>query len=305
MRSLNSVPLSALRAIEAIGRSGTLGRAASELGVTPGALSQRLAKAEAVFGQKLFHRTAAGLTPTEACLACVPRLTRAMTDLSAVVGELSTGQNCSLTVSVAPIFASRWLIWRIKSFNEDNPSITVRIDPRVDIVDLDRSEIDVGIRVGSEASVGQGAIRLLDQRVFPVCSPDLVDKITCAADLFALPIIRENDRFYGWPIWLAERGMAMPDIGAGPVYGDASLCLDAAMAGQGVFMAWESLACDALDRGQIAAPFSQRSVTDAAYWFATNRFSAHKIGVRKFQSWLQGELESSIKGWEAADAEGA
>jgi len=303
MRNLNSIPLSSLRTVEAIGRRGTLAAAASELGVTPGALSQRLAKAEAVLGQKLFRRTSSGLSPTEVCLTCLPSLTRAMTDLSTVVGELSQAQNANLTVSVAPIFASRWLIWRIQRFNIENPEISVRIDPRVEVVDLDRSEIDIGIRVGTEKAIGENAIRLLDQRVFPVCSPDLMTEIKSMTDLFSVPIIRENEQLYGWSTWLNERAVPIPEFGNGPTYGDASLCLDAAMAGHGVFMAWETLACDALDRGQIAEPFNQRSVTDAAYWFVTNRISSRKKSVRKFKTWLQGELKNSIQGWKSADTD--
>ena len=123
MRNLNTIPLSALRTIETIGRTGSLGAAASELGVTPGALSQRLTKAEAALGRPLFLRQPEGLQPTEACQAVLPRLSRAMRDLSGVVGDLSEAADSVLTVSVAPIFASRWLIWRIGQFTALNPHI--------------------------------------------------------------------------------------------------------------------------------------------------------------------------------------
>jgi LysR family transcriptional regulator, glycine cleavage system transcriptional activator len=295
MRNLNAIPLPALRVVEAIARTGTLARAAVELGVTAGALSQRLAKAEAALGQPLFIRTPSGLKPNETCAAVAPQLTRAMTDLSVVVSKIRSPVEAILSVSVAPIFASRWLIWRIRKFNELNPTISVRIEPTVELVDLDRSEMDVGIRVGRNPEIGVGATRLLDQRVFPVCSPELASRIRTPRDLLDLTIIRENERLYGWDTWLSDHGLSVADLQAGPTYGDASLCLDAAMTGQGVFMAWETLACDALERGQISAPFSQRSLTGATYWFATSQFSAQKSSVRKFRSWLQEELECSVR----------
>lgn len=301
MHTLNSIPLSALRTIEAVARTGTLKNAADELGVTAGALSQRLAKAEATLGQTMFVRTSAGLKPTETCLAILPRLTRAISDLNAVVADISVTETTSLTVSVAPIFASRWLIWRIRRFNEQNPTINVRVDPRAEIVDLDRSEVDVGIRVGEELVIGEHTTKLLDQRVFPVCSPNLAHDIKTASDLFKLPVIRENKRLYGWDAWLSEHGLTSADLKQGPTYGDASLCLDAAMTGQGLFMAWETLACDALERGQISSPFSQRTKTDAAYWFAVSRFSTQKASVKKFRSWLQGELDNSVQEWQSKD----
>ena len=297
MQNLNAIPLSALRAVEAIVRNRTLGRAAEELGITAGALSQRLAKAEAVLGQTLFVRTSKGLKPTEICAEVAPRLTRAITELSSVVADIRSPENNVLTVSVAPIFASRWLIWRIRKFNEQNPDISLRVLPTVEIVDLDHSEVDIGIRVGESPAVGVGAIKLLDQRVFPVCAPNIAARIQTPADLLRLPVIRENERLYGWREWLADQHLPDQKLNPGPTYADASLCLDAAMTGQGVFMAWETLACDALERGQVSAPLDRRSRTKAAYWFATGHHSARKPSVRKFKDWLEAELACSLEYW--------
>lgn len=299
MRNLNSLPLSALRVIEAVARTGSLARAAEDLGVTAGALSQRLARAEEVLGQPMFLRSPGGLKPTAACARIAPRLTQALTDLSVAVAEMTADERCVLTVTVAPIFASRWLIWRIRRFNDANPAISLRLLPTTEIVDLDRSGVDIGLRHGPEALVGSGAMRLLEQRVFPVCSPELAAGIVAPEDLLALPIICENEQLYGWDRWLAAQGLDGQALRPGPTYADGSLCLDAAMTGQGVFMAWETLACDALERGQVVSPFPQRVATGAAYWFATARHSARKPAVMKFRNWLQDELECSVRHWQS------
>ncbi|MCU0802665.1 MAG: LysR substrate-binding domain-containing protein [Rhodobacteraceae bacterium] len=302
MQNLNAIPLSALRAVEAIARTGTLVRAAAELGVTAGALSQRLTKAEAVLGQPLFIRSASGLKPTDSCAAVAQQLTKAISDLSIVVSKLRQTDDAVLSVSVTPIFASRWLIWRIRKFNELNPAIRVRIEPTVEVVDLNRSEMDVGIRFSSNPDMGIGATKLLDQRVFPVCSHEIAQHIKTPRDLLNHPIIRENERLNGWDVWLSEHDLSVTSLKPGPTYGDASLCLDAAMTGQGIFMAWETLACDALERGQLAAPIRQRSMTGATYWFATSKFSAQKPSVRKFRNWLEAELECSVRNWRKTGA---
>jgi DNA-binding transcriptional LysR family regulator len=162
--------------------------------------------------------------------------------------------------------------------------------------------VDIGIRVGEDPAIGTGAIKLLDQRVCPVCSPEIGPRIKTPADLGKTPVIRENEALYGWNTWLAEQGISTLKLKAGPTYADASLCLDAAMTGQGVFMAWETLACDALERGQIVSPFRQRSLTGATYWFATRRMSARKPSVIKFRSWLENELECSVRHWQNGGA---
>lgn len=301
MQNLNTIPLSALRTIEAVARTGTLSRAASEIGVTSGALSQRLGKAEAALGQVLFVRTSTGLIPTETCAAVLPRLSRAIADLSDVITDIRKVEKSVLTVSVAPIFASRWLIWRIRRFNEQNPSISVRLEPNAELLDLDRAGVDIGIRVGQDLALGKHTTKLLDQRVFPVCSPDIGKSIKGMSDILSLPIIRENERLYGWDTWLSGQGISRGELKHGPVYGDASLCLDAAMTGQGIFMAWETLACDALERGQVVAPLPRRATTDAAYWFVTTKFSSRRSTVAIFKLWLEEELACSVRNWRQSD----
>ncbi|KAJ55230.1 LysR family transcriptional regulator [Actibacterium mucosum KCTC 23349] len=304
MHNLNSIPLSALRAVEAIARTGTLNRAADELGITAGALSQRLSKAEASLGQELFIRTSTGMTPTKICTEVAPRLTRAMSELSGVVADIRAPEENVLTVSVAPIFASRWLVWRIKKFHDQNPGISLRVLPTTEIVELDRSDVDIGIRVGADPKIGAGATKLLDQRVFPVCAPGMASRLKRLDDLATVPVIRENENLHGWREWLADQARSTSVLLSGPTYADASLCLDAAMAGQGVFMAWETLACDALARGQVAAPFDHRAQTGSTYWFATSRSSARKPSVKKFKSWLDAELACFMEFWQNTQTDG-
>ncbi len=301
MQNLNAIPLSALRVIEAVARTGTLAGAAGELGVTPGALSQRLGKAEKALGQPLFLRRSTGLVPTAACARIAPRLTRAFTELSAALGELREEAETVLTIAVAPIFASRWLIWRIGRFNEVHPGISVRLVPSAAVVDLDRSEMDAGIRIlPRRGAAPDNAVKLLDQRVFPVMSPALAKGVRTPDDLLRLPVIRENERLQGWGPWWEGMGRVPPVMPAGPAYEDASLCLDAAMMGQGVFMAWETLASDALDRGQVAAPFPERIRTGSTYWFAMREGAVRKTALLKFRDWLQEEIDVSIRQWRGA-----
>ena len=60
MRNLNRFHLNGLRALEAAGRLGSLRAAAEELGVTVGAVSQQVLKAEEQFGRPVFERHSKG-----------------------------------------------------------------------------------------------------------------------------------------------------------------------------------------------------------------------------------------------------
>ncbi|MCG8442621.1 MAG: LysR family transcriptional regulator, partial [Caulobacterales bacterium] len=70
-------PLNALKAFEAAARHGSLARAAGELGVTAGAVSQQIRQLEAMLGVALFRRHARGVELTDAAAAAMPLLTDA------------------------------------------------------------------------------------------------------------------------------------------------------------------------------------------------------------------------------------
>jgi DNA-binding transcriptional LysR family regulator len=300
MQNLNRIPLTALRAAEAAGRLGTLGAAARELGLTVGAVSQRVQNAEAALGRPLFRRTARGLVATPLGAEVLPRLTRGMAELAAAVALADPARDACLTVSVAPIFASRWLVWRIARFQARSPGVRIRIEPSVALLDPDTDDVDLCIRVGTGPWPGVEAERLIDQRVFPVAAPELAARVKTPADLGRLPVIRETEALFGWDRWLAPQGLSPAVLGDGPTFADASLCLDAAMAGQGVFMAWETLACDALSAGRLVAPLPGRAETGKAYWLVSGSRRRVTPAVAAFRVWLKEELMASEAEWRAA-----
>lgn len=291
MADLDLIPLTALRAVEAVARLGTLSRAGAELGITPGAVSQRVQKAEDGLGRVLFHRSAAGMAPTDLCREMMPALSRGMADLSRAVAMAQDARDTTLTISVAPLFAGRWLVWRLGAFQQQNPGLRVRIEPAAHLVDPRQGEVDLCLRIGSGDWPGLEVTPLIAQRVFPVCSPALAATLRAPADLRHVPIIREDDRPGDWPAWLLGTGIAAGELGPGPVYADGGICMDAAMAGQGVFLGWETLAGFSLERGQLVEPFAPRRVASGRGVFLLGAPGAmRRPALRRFRDWLIKEL---------------
>src|SRR3954463_9220144 len=105
-------PLSSLRAFEAVARRLSFTRAADELHVTPGAISQQVRSFELHLGEKLFERTKRSVALTDAGARLLP-------DIQAGLEVLSRAINSS----VAPSFASKWLMPRLSDFSESYPDI--------------------------------------------------------------------------------------------------------------------------------------------------------------------------------------
>jgi DNA-binding transcriptional LysR family regulator len=113
-------------------------------------------------------------------------------------------------------------------------------------------------------------------------------------DLASAPIIRDSEAMFAWEAWLQPNGLDKSIIGDGPVFSDASLCLDTAIAGQGVFLAWKTLANDAIRMGRLKAPFPGRFRAGIAYGFVTGQRQMNRPLIRAFREWLEEELSAAI-----------
>lgn len=298
MKNLNTIHLNGLRAIEAVGRLGSLTAAAAELGVTLGAVSQQVQKAEKQLGRQLFDRKPKGLELTALGTSAMPHLTAGMRELSIGVSQLSERRDDPLIVSVPPVLAAKWLVWRIKDFNAAHPHIRIRMDATTDLVDLTRSDVDVSIRVSPADRPGPWpgvrSTKLFDQMVFPVCSPAMAGQIKQPGDLLNVPIVRDQRAAFDWDVWLQDDEPSDSELHNGPTFSDASLCLDSTVAGQGVFLAWETLACDALAAGRVVEPFNRRVRADFTYWLLQRPHSRKAESIGRFTRWLMDQLTRSL-----------
>lgn len=290
MVNLNTVHLNGLRAVEVVARRGSLQAAADELGVTVGAVSQQVAKTEAQIGRTLFERTPRGLVPTEISAAFLMRLSEGFSRLEEALRLVRQRDDRVLTISVAPVFAARWLVHRLDRFTKAHPNIRMRIDATMDLVNPDTSDIDVAIRVGAGQWPDVRAELLLPQRVFPICSPAMATRLASPADLLACEAVIDARAMFTWDLWLQAAGLGGAALPVRHSFNDASLCLDAAIAGQGVMLAWRTLAGDALAEGRLVAPFDLSVPTGFGHYFITSVTRRESPAVRAFKAWVRAEL---------------
>ncbi|MHB2264083.1 LysR substrate-binding domain-containing protein [Aliihoeflea sp. PC F10.4] len=291
MRELNRIHMNGLRATEAIGRLRSLQAAADELGVTIGAVSQHLGRLESALGHALFTRTPRGLVPTEFGRSFLPRLTTGFSELESALRSARLDRANLLTLSVAPVFASKWLVTRLARFSERHPGITVRLDASTTLVDPDTSDVDLAIRVGNGKWPGVRTRFLLPQEIFPVSAPTLAERLREPHNLTTVPIVRDANSTLKWATWLDQFGISENALPDGHAFTDAALALDAAIAGQGVMLAWQTLAQDALATGQLVAPFPHRAATGLGYWAVTSATTRPAKAVSDFIAWLEEEID--------------
>lgn len=290
MPSLNQMHLNGLRAVEAVLRGGSLQKAADELGVSPSAVSQHVARAEAQLGRALFERTPSGLVPTSFGVIFGRRLTSGFDELAAAVAMVD--RDNTLVISVAPVFASRWLMPRLSRHFRQHPNVLLRIDASPKLVDLDHSDVAAAIRLGNGSWPNARAELLFEILEFPVCTPTMAQNLKTIDDLADTWAITDDNSMIGWENWFRAAGHAPVTMLPGAHFSDPMLCLESVLAGHGVMLAWNLLAGEALRDGRLVAPFGVTAASGLGYYLCTSARRAPEQKVRNFARWLREEINA-------------
>ena len=296
------VHLNALRAFEASARHQSFAAAAAELHVTPAAVGQLVRTLEDGLGSPLFHRTSSGrirLVPTEAAQRALPELRAGFDRLSVGWERLREGSTRGvLTVTVSPAFAAKWLLPRLERFQAQCPDTDIRLDTSLMPVDFVAQRIDIGVRYGAGHWAGLQAEKLMDEEVFPVCSPRLLKarRLQKPADLVCQTLIHDlsmegDPGFPTWTAWLQRAGVEhKAAAGRGLRINNSAAVLQACIDGQGVALARSVMARDDLASGHLVRLFpTVKLISPLAYFVVSRADCAGLPRIEAFRRWLLSE----------------
>lgn len=300
-------PLNALRAFEAAARKLSFTKAAEELNVTPGAISQQIRQLEDFAGSPLFKRTGRSVLLTDSAQATLP-LVRDAFEKIAEAGRVmqSPARKGRVMVSSAPSFAAKWLAPRLEAFHREHEGIEVWVSADMGLTDFSTADADIALRYGRGAYDGLKSEKLMDETVIPVCSPTFLEgdpPLRTPSDLANFTLLHdespENDPSCpDWTSWLAAQKIFGVESRRGPRFNQAVLVIEAAISGQGVALAKRAVAERDLDAGRLVAPFIDGTTDiDFAYWLVWPK-GRHLSGeVRTFIKWLKAQAaEAEIIG---------
>ncbi|MBF7140947.1 MULTISPECIES: transcriptional regulator GcvA [Pseudomonas] len=293
------VHLNALRAFEASARHRSFSAAATELNVTPAAVGQLVRTLEQWLGTPLFLRGASG----KARLVTTDTGERALPDIRAGLERLALGLEHMkqgalsgvLTVTVSPAFAAKWLLPRIEGFHTACPDTDVRLDTQLRAVDFLAQRIDIGVRYGAGNWPGLVSEKLMEEEVYPVCSPVLLARcgsLRAPNDLTHETLIHDQSMdghagFATWETWLQTAGVADIAVRRGMKINNSAAVLQAAIDGLGVALARSVMARDDVAAGRLVRLFPQiKFASPLAYFVVYRPEYADLPKVRAFREWL-------------------
>ena len=293
------VHLNALRAFEASSRHQSFSAAAAELHVTPAAVGQLVRTLEDWLGTPLFLRGSSGrarLVATESAERALPDIRAGFDRLALGLERLKEGStNGVLTVTVSPSFAAKWLLPRIDRFQTAWPDTDVRLDTSLKPVDFVAQRVDAGVRYGMGSWPGLAADKLMDEEVYPVCSPELLRqlwRLRKPSDLARGTLIHDlsmdgQTGFPTWNAWLQKAGARNVATTRGMKINNSAAVLQAAIEGHGVALARSVMARDDLTTGRLVRLFPEISFASAlAYYVVYRPECASLPRLVAFRDWL-------------------
>lgn len=200
--------VASLLALEALDRLGTASAAAAELSLTQGAISRQLQVLEGQLGVALVARERQRLALTPAARDYVAEVRKALKILSdASLTLRANPSGGTLNLAILPAFGMHWLAPRLARFAASHPEVTVNLSTRLRPFDFDGTAFDAAIHYGREDWPGVSFLKLMDEEIVAVASPELVPTpLREARDVLALPLLQLDGRSGDWGRWLAHHG---------------------------------------------------------------------------------------------------
>lgn len=295
---INSAIWSGLRFFHCVASHLSFTRAAEEMNVTTGAVSQQIKQLESRLHCQLFQRTTRQLHLTEEGELLSQAVARGYRDMDEALGSLTALRlRGRVRLVVISSFCLQWLVPRLGGFYRAFPDIELHLDAQDNLQGMAEGSYDLALDYRFPRSNEEAPF--LAEWLIPVCSPALrTGGPLNAKDLLAYPLIHDSAPWAGatqdqeWQHWLAEVGVKQQS-GQGQLYFNrADLALQAAETGQGVALGRQELVTDRLASGRLVVACDQKVRSPASYFLQLAPAAQNNARALACYKWLLGLVEN-------------
>ncbi|WP_282605459.1 LysR substrate-binding domain-containing protein [Pelagibius sp. Alg239-R121] len=268
--------LTSLAAFEASARHLSFKRAAHELNVTPGAVSRQIKALEADIGLPLFQRVHRGVVLTTDGTKLYTILAQSFSQIAQAYQDVRNKERrAEVTIGATTAFASLWLMPRLGEFSRAHREITLNHVIADRAHDLRLSAVDLRVRYGKGVWPDERAVKLFDDRIYPVCGRDFAEAHRETADLQTiteLPLLildGVDPEWTDWTEWLQRLGQSASTRDTRR-FNNYFIALQAAQDNQGVVLGWNSMVKPLLDAGKLVRLTDLEVAAPGSFYVTTN-----------------------------------
>lgn len=298
-RYYNLPSLTGLVAFEAVARQQSFRLAAAELNVTTGAVSRQVKAVEEEIGVALFTRSTTGVELTPEGYDLYTVLSQSFGRAAETIQLIKRGSRASrVTLACSNAMATMWLMPRMGSFWKAHPDIVV--DHLISDLarDYRRADVELRIRYGFGAWPDETSQLLLNETIYPVCSPRFAEKHEDAKpeDIPNLPLLHVDWVDPEWTDW--DEFLRRADIVHGPLTGgrinNFAVTLQATQDDQGIAVGWHRLVQPLIAQGKLVRFTDIEVPAPGAYYLTWNDKRELSEAARTLRTWLINEAARSL-----------
>lgn len=300
---LNGAHLSNLHTFLVAARHLSFARAADELCLTASAVSHRIARLEEELSLKLFHRLPRKVDLTDDGERIFKVMQHTMDTLSEAVQERSDSQiEGQLCFYARPSVAQCWLVPRLADFTARYPGIQLDVRVGNEPIDYRTRRIDLVLCYSNGEHPGLESIRLMPERIAPVCSPQYAQAhglMGCPERLAQCTVLHDvaawdNISFDAeWRLWLDAAGDSSPLPDRFMTFDRSDLSTLAAINHAGVAIGREQLVRKRVQDGELVLPFGGfRQAVNYGYYLVHPAHETLPKRLKALIDWLVEQAQS-------------
>lgn len=288
--------LNGLRAFEASARHQSFAKAADELSVTPGAISQQVAALEEKLGMALFNRVKQRLQLTLAGENYLVALRESFDKIESATLDLLTygGSRGKIKLGVLPTIATYWLIPKLPDFFDLYPSIELQmVSLELNFVTADRSPdlegelIDIGLFYGDGYWQNLESEKVFDETTIAVANPELLKSCDTQDPFQVLPLLQHSTRPHTWSHW--AQATQTPSLNPSvPSFEHFFMLKQAAISSLGIALLPEIVVQKEINNGELVQVSDASMTANSAYYLVYKAEKKHLPSVEAFRNWLLG-----------------
>jgi LysR family transcriptional regulator, glycine cleavage system transcriptional activator len=285
-----------LRAFEAAARFGSFQGAATELHLTPSAVSHAIKKLEQELGATLFERKGRRVRVSADGAALLRHVGPAFDDIRRGLNLVSSRGPKILRVHSAPSFAAQWLTPRLNEFLSRHADFEIRLSAGVDYTRFTNEEFDLDIVYGLPKLDGVVVLPLGEEVITPLCAPKFASLVRRPEDLLRHALIDSSAKQVRWPDWLAANGLSAPNLSS-MRFDRSFLAISAAVNGLGIALESTRLAEREIADGRLVPILSgaSKDVRYIGHYLVFPELALRRRTLQVFVQWMLSELGVQYK----------
>ena len=282
-------PLRALEAFVRVVRLGSAKAAASELSLSPSALSRRVAALEEFTGKRLFTRQHQAMKLTDEGQAFYNAVSPKLEELAeAVEAMVDPGRVLRLHLGVPTLFGGQRLFPKLPELRKLHPRLHIDIDTSAHLDTRVGDTLDAAIVLSKNPDPSFHAVRLDHNQVYAITSQQLAREIGTAPNAHALSrqtFLIHHDLPESFDAWKEAMGLAKLQPAAIDHFDSGQLILEAAAQGLGIAIMHDDHFNRAHD-GRLARLFNIDVESPYSYWFICRPRDLEARPVKLFHEWI-------------------